>query len=305
MTPRLGMGPGPSWTGAPRRSGPVQGVGTPGASTPTYWHPPTTPCGSTSVRCAGGGPGALPVAVRAPRRRRMSQEPVAGVRHRPDAEGRAAVGRRGRAAELVPRALRPLARRPRPPADRLGRNPGGRPPLRAGAARTVPGAGRARPGPQVNAWAEVMDSQQRLAHQDFTRRMAVHYARPDALGVDHRPPGGPLPGRNGPESSDARSTGRPQTCEPRCKEGARKAGPWDGGAVRRSPRTCRTEHRMCRRARPAAPFRAPPPTRHTAVPVPSVADETGREPCPGTDRRFVDPRAEGPGRCARVATSGL
>lgn len=302
------MGPGPSWAGARRRSGAAQGVGTPGASTPTWRQPQRTgthrqhPPAVLRAR-AGGGPGALPVAVRAPRRRRMPHGPVAGVRHRPGAEGRAATGRRGRAAELVPRALRPPARRPRPLADRWGRNPGGRPPLRAGAARTVPGAGRARPGPQVNARAEVMDGQQRLDHQDFTRRTAVHCATPSVSTAAC--PVAPSSGRNGPESSDARSTGRPQTCEPRCKEGVRAAGPWDGGAVRRSPRTCRTEHRMCRRARPAAPFRTPPPTRHTAVPVPSVADETGREPCPGTDRRFVDPRAEGPGRCARVATSGL
>uniref|UniRef100_J2JY58 Beta-N-acetylhexosaminidase n=1 Tax=Streptomyces auratus AGR0001 TaxID=1160718 RepID=J2JY58_9ACTN len=43
------------------------------------------------------------------------------------------------------------------------------------------------------ARAEVMDSQQRLDHQDFTRRTAVHYARPDALGADRRLPGGPFP----------------------------------------------------------------------------------------------------------------
>ncbi|MER6305781.1 beta-N-acetylhexosaminidase [Streptomyces sp. NPDC001657] len=73
-------------------------------------------------------------------------------------------------------------------------------------------------GTQANAWTEVMDSQQRLDyqvfprlaafaevawshlpapadrdHQDFLRRMAVHYGRLDALGVDYRPPGGPRP----------------------------------------------------------------------------------------------------------------
>lgn len=158
---------------------------------------------------------------------------------------------------------------------------------------------RSTPGPR--SWTASSASPTRTSPGGWPSTTPA--STPSASTTAH--PAAPSPGRNGPESSDARSTGRPQTCEPRCKEGARKAGPWDGGAVRRSPRTCRTEHRMCRRARPAAPFRAPPPTRHTAVPVPSVADETGREPCPGTDRRFVDPRAEGPGRCARVATSGL
>lgn len=43
-----------------------------------------------------------------------------------------------------------------------------------------------------------MDSQQRLDHQDFTRRMPVHYARLDALGVGYRPPGGPLPWQKRP-----------------------------------------------------------------------------------------------------------
>lgn len=78
-------------------------------------------------------------------------------------------------------------------------------------------------GTQANAWTEVMDSQQRLDYQvfprlaafaevawsrlpapadrdyqDFTRRMAVHYTRLDALGVDYRPPGGPLPWQKRP-----------------------------------------------------------------------------------------------------------
>ncbi|MFG2290827.1 beta-N-acetylhexosaminidase [Streptomyces sp. NPDC048595] len=73
-------------------------------------------------------------------------------------------------------------------------------------------------GTQANAWTEAMDTQARLDYQvfprlagfaevawshlpapadrdyqDFTRRMAVHYARLDALGVDYRPPGGPRP----------------------------------------------------------------------------------------------------------------
>ncbi|MGV4923490.1 beta-N-acetylhexosaminidase [Streptomyces sp. BHT-5-2] len=78
-------------------------------------------------------------------------------------------------------------------------------------------------GTQANAWTEVMDSPQRLDYQvfprlaafaevawsrlpapsardyqDFTRRMADHYARLDALGVDYRPPGGPHPWQRRP-----------------------------------------------------------------------------------------------------------
>lgn len=78
-------------------------------------------------------------------------------------------------------------------------------------------------GTQANAWTEVMDSQQRLDyqvfprlaafaevawsrlpapadrdHQEFLRRMAVHYGRLDALGVDYRPPGGPRPWQKRP-----------------------------------------------------------------------------------------------------------
>ncbi|MGW7576118.1 beta-N-acetylhexosaminidase [Streptomyces sp. NPDC054765] len=78
-------------------------------------------------------------------------------------------------------------------------------------------------GTQANVWTEVMDSQERLDYQvfprlaafaevawsrlpapadrdyqDFTRRMAVHYARLDALGVGYRPPGGPLPWQKRP-----------------------------------------------------------------------------------------------------------
>ncbi|MFC9884877.1 beta-N-acetylhexosaminidase [Streptomyces libani] len=78
-------------------------------------------------------------------------------------------------------------------------------------------------GAQANVWTEAMDSQQRLDYQvfprlaafaevawsrlpapadrdyqDFTRRMAAHYTRLDALGVDYRPPGGPLPWQKRP-----------------------------------------------------------------------------------------------------------
>ncbi|MGQ4511238.1 family 20 glycosylhydrolase [Streptomyces sp. DW26H14] len=78
-------------------------------------------------------------------------------------------------------------------------------------------------GAQGNAWTEAMDSQQRLDYQVFPRlaalaevtwshlpapaerdlagfeeRMAVHYARLDALGVDYRRPEGPLPWQRRP-----------------------------------------------------------------------------------------------------------
>ncbi|MFC5028150.1 beta-N-acetylhexosaminidase [Streptomyces sp. DSM 41987] len=78
-------------------------------------------------------------------------------------------------------------------------------------------------GTQANAWTEVMDSPRvvdymvfpRLAAvaevawselpapaerdwPDFERRMEVHYARLDALGVEYRPPGGPLPWQRRP-----------------------------------------------------------------------------------------------------------
>ncbi|MEU9798433.1 beta-N-acetylhexosaminidase [Streptomyces sp. NPDC051000] len=73
-------------------------------------------------------------------------------------------------------------------------------------------------GAQANVWTEVMENQSRVDYQVFPRlaafaevvwshlpepaerdwagfeaRMATHYARLDALGVDYRPPGGPLP----------------------------------------------------------------------------------------------------------------
>lgn len=100
--------------------------------------------------------------------------------------------------------------------------------------------------------------------------------------------------------SDARSRGRPQTCEDPCKEGARPAGRCHGGAVRRPPSA-------------VPPWRAPPCRRvaprrpvGTALRVAAAVDETGPAPCSGTDRRSAAaPRAGGPGRCARVATSGL
>lgn len=78
-------------------------------------------------------------------------------------------------------------------------------------------------GAQANVWTEVMQDRSRVDYQvfprlaafaevawsalpapadrdfaDFERRMAVHRARLDALGVDHRPPGGPLPWQRRP-----------------------------------------------------------------------------------------------------------
>ncbi|MFI0264424.1 beta-N-acetylhexosaminidase [Streptomyces sp. NPDC017056] len=78
-------------------------------------------------------------------------------------------------------------------------------------------------GTQANVWTEVMETQQRLDYQvfprlaafaevawsqlpppeerdhvGFTRRMDAHYHRLDALGVDYRPPGGPLPWQRRP-----------------------------------------------------------------------------------------------------------
>ncbi|MEV3992875.1 beta-N-acetylhexosaminidase [Streptomyces sp. NPDC049837] len=80
-------------------------------------------------------------------------------------------------------------------------------------------------GTQANVWTEVLDSRSRVDYQvfprlaafaevawstrlpadpaerdfaDFTRRMTAHYARLDALGVDYRPPGGPLPWQRRP-----------------------------------------------------------------------------------------------------------
>lgn len=78
-------------------------------------------------------------------------------------------------------------------------------------------------GAQANVWTEVMENQSRVDYQAFPRlaafaevvwsrqpapeerdfawfegRMAAHYARLDALGVDYRPPGGPLPWQRRP-----------------------------------------------------------------------------------------------------------
>ncbi|MFJ3924950.1 beta-N-acetylhexosaminidase [Streptomyces sp. NPDC090022] len=78
-------------------------------------------------------------------------------------------------------------------------------------------------GGQANVWTEVMENQNRVDYQAFPRltafaevmwsalpapaerdwagfaaRMAAHYARLDALGVDYRPPGGPRPWQRRP-----------------------------------------------------------------------------------------------------------
>lgn len=78
-------------------------------------------------------------------------------------------------------------------------------------------------GTQANVWTEVMQNRARVDYQvfprlaafaevawsalpapadrdfaDFERRMATHYPRLDALGVDYRPPGGPLPWQRRP-----------------------------------------------------------------------------------------------------------
>lgn len=78
-------------------------------------------------------------------------------------------------------------------------------------------------GTQANVWTEVMQNRSRVDYQvfprlaafaevawsalpapadrdfaDFERRMAAHYTRLDALGVEYRPPGGPLPWQRRP-----------------------------------------------------------------------------------------------------------
>ncbi|MET9519301.1 beta-N-acetylhexosaminidase [Streptomyces sp. NPDC002994] len=90
-------------------------------------------------------------------------------------------------------------------------------------------------GTQANVWTEVMENQSRVDYQTFPRlaafaevawadlpapaerdfagfeaRMAAHYRRLDALGVDYRPPGGPLPWHKRPSPDGNPATlGRP------------------------------------------------------------------------------------------------
>lgn len=100
-------------------------------------------------------------------------------------------------------------------------------------------------GTQANVWTEVMQNRSRVDYQvfprlaafaevawsalpapadrdfaDFERRMTAHYARLDALGVEYRPPGGPLPWQRRPGVLGRPIEGRPRTCEP-----GRSAGP--------------------------------------------------------------------------------
>lgn len=100
-------------------------------------------------------------------------------------------------------------------------------------------------GTQANVWTEVMHDSSRVDYQvfprlaafaevawsdlpapaerdfaDFEQRMAEHYRRLDALGVEYRPPGGPLPWQRRPAPDGDNASlgrpieGRPQTCEP-------------------------------------------------------------------------------------------
>ncbi|WP_267245255.1 beta-N-acetylhexosaminidase [Streptomyces sp. PR69] len=90
--------------------------------------------------------------------------------------------------------------------------------------RELPGAARHVLGAQANVWTEVMQDRSRVDYQvfprlaafaevvwcsalpdpverdfaEFERRMAAHHARLDALGVDYRPRGGPLPWQRRP-----------------------------------------------------------------------------------------------------------
>ncbi|MEU3920697.1 beta-N-acetylhexosaminidase [Streptomyces sp. NPDC029004] len=90
-------------------------------------------------------------------------------------------------------------------------------------------------GTQANVWTEVMQDRSRVDYQvfprlaafaevawsalpaptdrdfaDFERRMTLHYGRLDALGVDYRPPGGPLPWQKRPAPKGMKgSIGRP------------------------------------------------------------------------------------------------
>ncbi|MGP3983301.1 beta-N-acetylhexosaminidase [Streptomyces sp. KR80] len=88
-------------------------------------------------------------------------------------------------------------------------------------------------GAQANVWTEVMETRQRVDYQVFPRlaafaevvwselpapgerdfaafeaRMAAHYARLDALGVDYRPPSGPRPWQRRP-APEGVALGRP------------------------------------------------------------------------------------------------
>ncbi|WP_425608717.1 beta-N-acetylhexosaminidase [Streptomyces albipurpureus] len=91
-------------------------------------------------------------------------------------------------------------------------------------------------GTQANVWTEVMQDRSRVDYQvfprlvafaevawsalpapaardfeDFERRMVEHYQRLDALGVDYRPPGGPLPWQRRPGVKGFPREGAPPT----------------------------------------------------------------------------------------------
>ncbi|WP_329019643.1 beta-N-acetylhexosaminidase [Streptomyces sp. NBC_00690] len=91
-------------------------------------------------------------------------------------------------------------------------------------------------GTQANVWTEVMQDRSRIDYQvfprlvafaevawsalpapeardfaDFERRMVEHYRRLDALGVDYRPPGGPLPWQKRPGVQGFPREGAPPT----------------------------------------------------------------------------------------------
>ncbi|WP_328538488.1 beta-N-acetylhexosaminidase [Streptomyces sp. NBC_00344] len=87
-------------------------------------------------------------------------------------------------------------------------------------------------GAQANVWTEVMENRDRVDYQmfprlsafaevawsalpepagrdfaDFARRMTAHYRRLDALGVQYRPPGGPLPWQRRPAPAGLTGSG--------------------------------------------------------------------------------------------------
>ena len=116
-------------------------------------------------------------------------------------------------------------------------------------------------GAQANVWTEVMEDRARVDYQafprlaafaevawsrlpapaerdfaGFERRMAAHYARLDALGSATGRPRVRGRGSGGPACSDARSRGRPRTCDRRPANPGPKARarrPWSTREKRR------------------------------------------------------------------------
>lgn len=120
--------------------------------------------------------------------------------------------------------------------DRVGALPGGRLPVRAGAAGADVRGGPARAGhpgqpvdrgdggprarglsgiPRLAAFAEVawsaLPAPEERDFAGFEHRMTAHYRRLDALGVAYRPPPDRCPGSSAPECWGARSTVRHPT----------------------------------------------------------------------------------------------